>query len=401
MKKFFFSFKLFAVITLMVLGCIGCGQNTSESMDLAVVYGSRSNEPNIPITTAPTVKNAIFKTCYAYGKVSFVRCDGIPKVVYQTAVPDPEIKGLSESKKKSIANGYTDQLLEELAKIYSLEPEADTLQAIQYGAMTLCDSTADEKVLLIIDNGLSTKGYLDFTANLLYADTEEILTALNEAEAIPDLKGVHVLWMYLGQTVAPQEELSEAQKHKLEEIWTAILKAGGAECVDFATDVASDMSENTMPPVSTVDVEERRINVTATEPMDTVVLDNTSIQFLGDKAEFVNEEVAINAISEYAKILLQQPNRQVYIIGTTAGGDREFCKKLSEARAAAVKSVLISCGVSEEQLICLGLGCSDPWHISDVDENGRQVEEYASKNRKVLLMDVSSEEAKLISVGSE
>jgi len=56
---------------------------------------------------------------------------------------------------------------------------------------------------------------------------------------------------------------------------------------------------------------------------------------------------------------------------------------------------------SEEQLICLGLGCSDPWHISDVDENGRQVEEYASKNRKVLLMDVSSEEAKLISVGSE
>ena len=73
MKKYFFSFKLFAVITLMVLGCIGCGQNTSESMDLAVVYGSRSNEPNIPITTAPTVKNAIFKTCYAYGKVSFVR----------------------------------------------------------------------------------------------------------------------------------------------------------------------------------------------------------------------------------------------------------------------------------------------------------------------------------------
>lgn len=84
---------------------------------------------------------------------------------------------------------------------------------------------------------------MDFTANLLYADTEEILTALNEAEAIPDLKGVHVLWMYLGQTVAPQEELSEAQKHKLEEIWTAILKAGGVERVDFATDVASDMSE--------------------------------------------------------------------------------------------------------------------------------------------------------------
>ena len=288
-------------------------------------------------------------------------------------------------------------MLEELAKIYSLEPEADTLQAIQYGAMTLCDSTADEKVLLIIDNGLSTKGYLDFTANLLYADTEEILTALNEAEAIPDLKGVHVLWMYLGQTVAPQEELSEAQKHKLEEIWTAILKAGGVERVDFATDVASDMSENTMPPVSTVDVEERRINVTATEPMDTIVLDNTSVQFLGDKAEFVNEEVAINAISEYAKILLQQPNRQVYIIGTTAGGDREFCKELSEARAEAVKSVLISCGVSEEQLICLGLGCEDPWHIQDVDENGRQVEEYASKNRKVLLMDVKSEEANLIS----
>lgn len=75
MKKFFFSFKIFAVITLMVLGCIGCGQNTSESMDLAVVYGSRSNEPNIPITTAPTVKMQFLRLAMPMEKS--VSCDAM------------------------------------------------------------------------------------------------------------------------------------------------------------------------------------------------------------------------------------------------------------------------------------------------------------------------------------
>ena len=59
-------------------------------------------------------------------------------------------------------------------------------------------------------------------------------------------------------------------------------------------------------------------------------------------------------------------------------------------------NVLISKGISAERIITIGLGYHDPWHIDDLDENGVQIEELACQNRKVLIMDMNSEDAKLI-----
>ncbi len=67
--------------------------------------------------------------------------------------------------------------------------------------------------------------------------------------------------------------------------------------------------------------------------------------------------------------------------------------ELSSARAQAVTNELINCGIPEEQLIPIGLGFNDPWHIRDLDEDGKQVEELASQNRKVLIVDVNSADA--------
>lgn len=103
-------------------------------------------------------------------------------------------------------------MLKELSKLNSDVSEVDTLKAITYASKTLSSSSPSaDKVLVIMDNGLSTVGYLDFTKGLLYADTKTIVDALNKVEAIPDLTDVNVVWMYLGQTAAPQQELSEVQ----------------------------------------------------------------------------------------------------------------------------------------------------------------------------------------------
>lgn len=386
---------------LMALGmCVvfagmmtGCSETNHEEIALAIVGSPHSNEPGFPLNAA-TVKEEIYNCCYTYGEVSFISCDGNPKVVYQADIPEPEKSGLSENKKKTIATNYVDQLLAELSKVKAETPQVDTLKAITYGAKVLAGSNENaEKVLVIMDNGLSTVGYVDDTKGLLNANPEEVVSALEEADAIPDLNGVHVVWMYLGQTALPQEELSETQKQNLENRWKLILQAGGAASVEFRNDIASDDPDPELPEVSTVDVQDRTIQVEAEQPLETIVLDQTTVKFIGDKAEFVNYEEAVSVLQQYAEILLEHPNNKVYVIGTTAKGDETFCKELSRDRANQVCQVLISCGVPETQLIPMGLGYSDPWHIEDEDEYGHQLEEYAAQNRKVLIIDTNGEDA--------
>ena len=103
--------------------------------------------------------------------------------------------------------------------------EVDTLDAIRLAANSLKSAETDEKYLVVADPGLSTTGYLNFCKDdLFHTDTADIVEALVDEKAIPDLEGVNVLWMYAGQTAEPQERLSEVQKAKLIEIWTAVLE---------------------------------------------------------------------------------------------------------------------------------------------------------------------------------
>lgn len=396
---------LLILVMCMTMACLmtGCSGTDSDETALAVVGSPHSNEPSFPLNAA-TIRDRLYNCCYTYGSVSFITNDGNPKVVYQTDIPKPEKSGLSENKKKTIAGNYTSQLLKEFSTMNPEVSEVDTLKAITYASKTLSsDNSSTNKELVVMDNGLSTVGYLDFTKDLLYADTDSIVEALEKSEAIPNLADVNVIWMYLGQTAAPQQELSEIQKHKLEDIWRAILTEGGAKSIEFANDIASDEPDNSLPSVSVIDVQERSIDVKTNgvepveiviePPIETIVLDNTSVQFIGDKAEFVDYEEAANVLEQYAQVLLNHPNNKVYVIGTTATGSKDFCNELSENRASAVCRVLISYGVPESQLIPLGMGYEDPWHIDDVDDSGKQIEEYACQNRKVLIVDVNGEDA--------
>lgn len=393
---------LLAAIVMELGLCTGCGSSSPE-VPLAVVVGVHSNAMEIPLNS-PSIKEAIYYSCYTYGSISFVSVDGNPKVYYQTKIPEPEVKGLTKRKKQSIANGYTEQLLEEINHASPEVSEVDTLKAIRQASLTLAGgSETAEKVMVIMDSGLSTVGYLDFTKGLLNADVESIVDALEDAEAIPDLQGITVKWLFSGQTASPQPELSERQKKKLRGIWEAVLLAGGAKEVEFTSDIASDISGREYPEVSIVDVESREIEVEQKEeqsariiiekPLDTIVLDNTSVQFVGDKAIFVDRGLALKNIGALAEQLLNHPNNKVYVIGTTASGNQDYCDQLSSDRAHAVVDVLTDFNVPESQLIPMGMGYEDPWHIDDLDAEGKQIEELAHQNRKVLIVDVNGSDA--------
>ncbi|MBR6326056.1 MAG: OmpA family protein [Lachnospiraceae bacterium] len=426
MKKNTFTIRTLAILTcvLTLLMC-GCGASDSsesplaalmnnrgsgqQQLSLAVVGAGRANEPDIPLNSV-IIRDAVYKSCYTYGTITLITVEGSPRVYFQTAIPEPEVSGLSTTKKKSIAEGYTTQVLQQLGGAAPETAEADTLKAITLGGKALQSaSVSSDKKLLILDNGIPTTGYLNLTNGLLLAKPEDIVEALQELEAIPSLEGVEVIWMYLGQTASPQAELSERQKHRLQEIWRGILEAGGAASVDFLEDIASGTADRAFPDVSTVAVEETVIDVEIETPaapvnillpsaemIETKVLDSASVSFIGDRAEFIDYDRAYEVISACAADLLAHPDRRVYVIGTTATGGKAFCDSLSRARAEAVTEVLTECGVPAEQLIPMGLGFEDPWHVPDLDDSGRQIEESAKQNRKVLILDTGGDDAKLL-----
>ena len=113
--------------------------------------------------------------------------------------------------------------------------------------------------------------------------------------------------------------------------------------------------------------------------------------FVANKAAFLDEAAAKAALEPVAKTILEFPDHQVLIAGTTATeGPQDTSVLLSEERAKAVKNMLVKdFGVPESQLLTVGLGFEkDPFvRGQDIDANGNFVETEAAKNRRVVLVD--------------
>ena len=204
-----YKVKLSAALLIIIISMSLCGcSNTVEDTPLAlsIVVGAHSNAGSIPLN-AETVTSQLYQVAQTQGNITIIRADGAPAVVFQTTIPELPTDGLSENKQKAIAGEYVGQLQAVLDQLSAEVPEVDTLEAIRLGASALSKDEKN-KVLLVLDTGLSSTGYLDFTQGLLNAEPEAIVAALDEAEALPELKGMSVLWASCGRTAAPQPSLS-------------------------------------------------------------------------------------------------------------------------------------------------------------------------------------------------
>lgn len=391
-------FKTIGVTLLagtLLTGCTSQKRSASESgsvadsqpVSVSVVVGAHANA-NVISPNAREIGEQLYQCAYTYGTVSLIRADGKPEEFLKAKIPEPSTKGLSESKLKSIAEGYQSEIFaafqtDGMAKV----EEVDTLEAIRLAGNSLKAVTEGDKYLVVAETGLATTGYVNFYADdLFHTPTEDIVQALEDEKAIPDLEGVHVVWLYAGQVAEPQQTLSEVQKDKLIEIWSSVLAKAGAASVDFRPDSASSTPYTDLPEVSVVNADDRNIDVT---PLTKMILDSESVSFVGDQAVFVDENQAKQAISGVAQTLLAYPDNQVYVVGCTASlpGKESFCQNLSEDRAQAVVNVLKELGVPEEQVKAVGMGNQAPWHLEDLDAEGKQIESIAQQNRCVVVLD--------------
>ena len=392
------------ILSLLILTLSGCDSPDSDkeqpSVAVAIVLGNHSSAFSLNMSS-PDLISTVSKAT-ANGFVSVICADGKPHVASADIYVVPEQYRQADPKKlEADARQKATKILSSLVYVKAQNPELDTLTALSQAVRSLSSTPADsEKMIYVLDTGLSTTGVLDFRENLLDADPDAIADLLAERDALPDFSGITVKWQQLGDVSPPQQSLSHAQVKILGAIWTAIIEKGGGTMEISDIPPGQTVNDSTgfpkisvvnLPPEKSITFETSEIVVEEEKP---IVFTEKQVRFIGDTAKYVDAKKTEEVLKPVAEYMIANPDFKGLLVGTTATGGKDSCLKLSEDRAKAVRDTLVSMGVPDKRLITLGLGFDDPWHVPDTDSGGNLIEKLASQNRKVVLMAADSEAAK-------
>lgn len=384
MMKKMIALALAAVLLLGILP--GCNAEESVLTHIAVVGAAHSNSMGLPLT-GDTTTALVEQLCRSGGQLTLVTTEGVPRVVNTVSVERPDTS-LTAKRQQTIINGNGQKILAWIEKhAVASTPELDVLGALQKGARALAGQDG-KRYLILCSTLLSTAGPMDFRNDLLNADPAEIVDALDANSEIPDLKGVDVIVIGAGDVCI--QELSSKDKQKLHDIWQNLLERTGAASVTFASELPGEAVSG-LPYISIVGTgtaDEEKLP----EP---VILDPQSVSFVANQAVFLDAAAAKRALEPIAELLLEHPDFKILLVGCTASGT-EFTKVLSQQRADACMALLTDeYQVPAHQIVALGMGFENPWHVEDRDPDGN-FNENAALNRKTVIMNYNSQEAEQI-----
>lgn len=387
------------MLLVLLLNLTGCRGRNSEAeckaKSVALVLGAHKNSMDLNLNS-DVVSDSVSDAISSFGLVSIILNDGNPEMIFGKRYKVKEQYRGNPNLLKQLSEKEAKNVLKDMDDIRANDAEVDTLEAIRLAARTLSSAPKNsEKIIVVADTGLSTTGILNFQNNIINADSEEIAEQLDEKDAIPNLEDIKVIWQQIGDVYDPQQSLTPAQVKNLKKIWKAIIEKGGGkfESVDIVSNQTS-ISES-LPNVTTINLPaETAIKFEPENIKDFTkpqFLGEEHIKFIGDSDKYIDPNAAKEALKPIAKYMNENNKFKMLLIGTTAGDENsDLMIDLSEKRAKAVKSSLVSMGVPEKNISYIGLGCSDPWHIYNVGTGGG----LASNNRKVVLIDASSDIAK-------
>lgn len=408
MKKRFAVLFTAICLAASAVGLTGCGSQTSaeETSGMnAVCYAiaPTANSQGLNMSS-PLVQDTIYDTILEYGYISVVVVDGEPEMVTADSYDiDEQYKKASKEKLKTDARAKATNLLTYMESQVANDAQVDYLEGLRMAVRSLSSLDGyDSKTIVVIGTGLSTQGTLNFQNNLLSVEPEAVMDQLEEKNEIPDFTGITVVWQQMGDVASPQADLSQTQRLRLQEIWSGIVERGGGTFVYNEIMANSVNAEASYPEVDTVELPSETPVCFDEAMFDTedesileepVLLTEEQVSFVPDKSTYLNEEEAVATIQPIAYYLIEHEEIKILLAGTTAGDeDSDYTMTLSQKRADAVRDTLVQLGVDESRIVTMGLGSSDPWHVYGAGYEGS----IASGNRKVVLLDASSDTAKEI-----
>ena len=342
---------------------------------VVVATGGRANMP------APTVEPIVryLRSAAASGsEVTVVDTGGAPQTHGSVSFRATAANEVAANEQVKAA---AQQLSSGIAATVASAEGAAPLEAIDVAARHI-HSASDAGTIVLMDSGLQTQGILDYTQKgMLGAEPTELVDGVQRSGQLPDLTGVRVFVIGLGDTAAPQEPLDTASRRALVEQWTALLSAAGASCVGVDPQPLTGASPTVVPMVPTVSVPDVAPLVLSAK----VVLTADTVAFMSDTAQLRDPELAKRKLASVAAALVES-GQSVLLTGTTATDGTETGRlRLSRLRAEAVKVTLMELGVPADRSSTEGVGIHHPEHVDDLDAEGRLIPARAARNRTVIL----------------
>ena len=258
MKKNMVTAFMTLCMAVCVAGLVGCGHQEFAEKEPgmnAVCYAiaPTANSQGLNMNS-PLVQDTIYDTILDYGYVSVVVIDGNPEMAAADSYDIPaQYKNASKEKLKTDARAKATNLIAYMGNQIANDAQVDYLEGLRMAVRSLSSLEGyDSRTIVVIGTGLSTQGTLNFQNNLLSIEPDAVLEQLEEKNEIPDFTGITVVWQQMGDVAAPQQDLSQTQRKRLQEIWGGIVERGGG------TFVYNDIMANPVdtrasyPPVDTV-----------------------------------------------------------------------------------------------------------------------------------------------------
>lgn len=368
-----YVFKGLAIVLAAIaiaLMLTSCGK-AADKAAVAIVIDKGQNS-QLADGADSCIEQAVHDVLCNGGYLSIVGASGQPQVICSKTVKEP-----GNTSKTALENRYKkDADFAEARSINDWTPnaeEVDLLKSVKLAADTLNSSEAKgcaTRTMYIIAPGPSSAGLIDLTGRGRYGDllawdydelirriAEDTTSGSIEAEGLPSLQGIRVVFMNFGAVAGTQVEIDPVNSAKIKDLWTHVLQSCGAEFdpktgfQSVATGESVSVDHSKLPKVTPVVFEEALA-------VSTVSFDESVLAFNPNEDTYRDGQAYVDSVlAPYAESLVQT-KAKVVILGTVAKeyGKEDGAYDLGRRRAERVKSDLARLGVDPDQLIVCSAG---------------------------------------------
>jgi hypothetical protein len=396
---------LVAILSFSLSGCLSLEQRASCEFGQGKPPGESSEAGAVvifqPTTDFPDAQSAISQSEEIRKALpsldsdvpffySMIAADGSPSVAFQAWINlelgDIQLDLLQKNSTAQAAMGNVYSCsFDQGASLGVLQENVDLVGALSLASRSLAN-VKGKKSVFVFSNGFQTSGLPNFNSDFPsdFVSVDKILSTLVEGKALPDLTGIDVSWIGIGQVTSRQEPLSQQAQNVLEYFWTQLIgKSGGKAPKVYGTGALG----NEAPVGATANLPLAEIDQLCLFQLGEI----DGFSFKGNSSEFVSLSLARSGAERIAKEVTDSgcAGSSFKVTGFVASGvsKAEYDSSgpnmtLAKNRAQAFADLLLALGIQVSDVAAGGKGPFADWK-----PNGEFDENLGKRNRIVKVED--------------